>query len=92
VARTRVQRRERRSALLRLRRLAPARPANDGGEHASAVAVELRAAEIAADWRDQNYTPGCDRFDWCPATCTDELCSTCGSLYLAHYHVKDDGP
>ena len=30
----------------------PLGPANDGGEHASAVAVEIRAAELAAALRD----------------------------------------
>jgi hypothetical protein len=59
----------------------PIGPANDASE---AVQVEIRAAEIAADFADVGYRPGCDRFEYCPETRSDELCQLCERHYLTH--------
>ena len=59
-------------------------PATDTGPHAASVAVEVRAAEIADNLREQSYRPGCDRFEWCPQNKSDELCDLCQAHVLAH--------
>lgn len=62
----------------------PLGPAIEWGEHAAQVAVELRGTAIADNWREQSYTPGADRFEWCPETKSDELCDLCQAHVLAH--------
>ena len=62
----------------------PYGPANDTGEHAASVAVEVRGTMLADNWREQSYKPGADRFEWCPETKSDELCDLCQAHVLAH--------
>lgn len=45
------------------------------------VAVELKAAQLAAD---RGGPFGADRFDYCPETKSDELCQLCEAYWLAH--------
>ena len=52
---------------------------NDADER---VGVEIDAARRAAFDAETNYTPGYDRFDWCPDG-GDELCRLCEALYLS---------
>lgn len=52
-------------------------PARDTPE----VMVDVRAAEIAAN-RGSPF--GCDRFDYCPETKSETLCSLCEAHFLAH--------
>lgn len=66
----------------------PLGPSNDSP---SEVQQEIRAADIAVHWSEQNHRPGYDRFEWCPETKTDELCGRCQSDYLAHRIAKHDG-
>jgi hypothetical protein len=69
----------------------PLGPANDSPPE---VAIEVYGARIAAEWRDESYRPGCDRFEYCPQTKSEELCSTCEGHYLAHCittHSHDTG-
>jgi hypothetical protein len=54
------------------------------------VKVEMAAALTVAEWRDQSYFPGVDRFEYCPNTKTDELCDMCHGLYLAHAIIEHD--
>jgi hypothetical protein len=62
----------------------PLGPARDDGEFAEAVAVEQEAARVAQVYRDERYTPGPDRFDWCPDYRDGAaLCGHCEALYLA---------
>lgn len=65
----------------------PMGPSNDSPE---AVAIEIRAAELADKWSEYEYLPGTDRFDWCPTAGSDGLCGSCESLYLAHAIAHHD--
>lgn len=52
------------------------------------VAIEITAARDAAKYQDAGRTFGVDRFDYCPATRSDELCALCETLYLARAIVE----
>jgi hypothetical protein len=62
-------------------------PSNDEPE---TVSADIRGAALAANWRDQSYRPGDDRFDWCPETKSDELCDLCQAHVLAHATATHD--
>jgi hypothetical protein len=54
------------------------------------VAREMDAADIAARYADEKYTPGADRFDWCPEFEDRKLCNQCETLYLVHVITRHD--
>jgi hypothetical protein len=62
-------------------------PSNDEPD---SVKVEIAAAAQAASYRDQNYRPGPDRFEYCPTTKSERLCDLCESIYLAHAIAAHD--
>jgi len=62
-------------------------PSNDAPPE---VAVEIRAAELAAPYLESGARPGADRFDCCPTNKSDELCDLCQAHVLAHAIATHD--
>lgn len=56
-------------------------PSNDD---APGVAVEIAAADVAAQYALIDHVPGADRFEYCPETKSDTLCELCERHYLTH--------
>lgn len=56
------------------------------------VQVEIKAAELAATRIARHEAFGADRFDYCPATKSDELCDLCQAHVLAHEIAAKETP
>lgn len=56
------------------------------------VQVEIKAAELATARIARHEAFGADRFDYCPATKSDDLCDLCQAHVLAHEIAARETP
>ncbi len=64
-------------------------PSNDGGEHREAIAIEVRAAEIAAKWRES--APGREWADFVLADGGAEHAGWIGHAFDSHKMPEQNG-